>query len=226
MSYMWDEFNIKTFPAETAVFRNGVFCPELSTIVGCDINRKYARPVHIIYVGEIAGNCRLDVNINVDNQNVFIDVRIKNKLPAFFNIFIKNAGKNSECRGHILMENYNDLKYECMATHVGDDTTILVKNKLVAGRNTKSKLSAVAIIEKNSKNAISDIGFSAMADKTARIEFTPAQRILSIPNSAEHSASIYRPSSPQIQYLRMAGLSGAEVDTALGAAFMNDFSLF
>ena len=148
---MWDEFNIKTFPAETAVFRNGVFCPELSTIVGCDINRKYARPVHIIYVGEIAGNCRLDVNINVDNQNVFIDVRVKNKLPAFFNIFIKNAGKNSECRGHILMENYNDLKYECMATHVGDDTTILVKNKLVAGRNTKSKLSAVAIIEKNSK---------------------------------------------------------------------------
>ena len=96
----------------------------------------------------------------------------------------------------------------------------------VAGRNTKSKLSAVAIIEKNSKNAISDIGFSAMADKTARIEFTPAQRILSIPNSAEHSASIYRPSSPQIQYLRMSGLSGAEVDTALGAAFMNDFSLF
>ena len=226
MSYMWNEFNIKTFDAETVVYRDGVFCPELSTIVGTDFRQNFPRPIHIIYVGEIAGNCRMDVNIFVQNQPVFLSARIKNKKPAFFNIFIKNAGKNSECRGHILMENYNDLKYECTATHVGDDTTILVKNKLVAGRNTKSKLSAVAIIEKNSKNAISDIGFSAMADKTARIEFTPAQRILSIPNSAEHSASIYRPSSPQIQYLRMAGLSGAEVDTALGAAFMNDFSLF
>ena len=30
MSYLWQEFNIKTFPAETLVFRNGLFCEELS----------------------------------------------------------------------------------------------------------------------------------------------------------------------------------------------------
>ena len=57
MSYMWNEFNIKTFDAETVVYRNGVFCPELSTIVGTDFYEKYNRPIHIIYVGEISGDC-------------------------------------------------------------------------------------------------------------------------------------------------------------------------
>ena len=32
MSYIWNEFNIKTFPAETIVFRNGEYCSELSTL--------------------------------------------------------------------------------------------------------------------------------------------------------------------------------------------------
>ena len=30
MSYLWQEFNIKTFEAETLVFRDGVFCEDLS----------------------------------------------------------------------------------------------------------------------------------------------------------------------------------------------------
>ena len=30
MSYLWQEFNIKTFPAETLVFRDGVFYEDLS----------------------------------------------------------------------------------------------------------------------------------------------------------------------------------------------------
>ena len=98
---MWDEFNIKTFDAETVVYRNGVYCPELSTIVGTDFDKKYDRPIHIIYVGEITGNCRMDINIFVENQPVFLSAKIKNKKPAFLNIFIKNAGKNSEFRGHI-----------------------------------------------------------------------------------------------------------------------------
>ena len=65
-----------------------------------------------------------------------------------------------------------------------------------------------------------------MADKSARIEISPAQRISSVPDAADHSASIYQPTAPQIEYLRGAGLSGAEVDTALREAFMNDFNLF
>ena len=67
---MWDEFNIKTFPAETIVFRDGVFCPDLSTLESTNVDKKYDLPVHIIYIGEIAGKCRLEINIGAENQSV------------------------------------------------------------------------------------------------------------------------------------------------------------
>lgn len=226
MSYMWDEFNIKTFPAETIVYRDGVFCPDLSTIENVEFNKKYDKPVHIIYVGEIKDNCNLDINISVDNQPIFLSVNVKNKKPAFLNIFIKNAGKKSNFRGHVMLQNYDNLKFNCTAEHTAPDSTILVKTKLLAHKNTISKLSGTAIIDKNCTNVNSDISFSALADKNARIEFIPAQRIHAIPNAADHSASIYQPSAPQIEYLREAGLTGAEVDNALKEAFLNDFSLF
>lgn len=226
MSYLWNEFNIKTFDAETVVYRDGVFCPELSTIVGTDFREKYDRPIHIIYVGNIAGNCRLDLNIFVENQPVFLSARIKNKKPAFFNIFIKNAGKNSEFRGHVMIHNENNLGFECRAIHAAENTTVLVDTKLVAERNSISKLSGIAEIEKNCVDVNSNIAFSALADKSARIEFMPAQRICAVPASADHSASIYHPTAPQIEYLRGAGLAGNEVNDALREAFMNDFSLF
>ena len=226
MSYLWNEFNIKTFDAETVVYRDGIFCPELSTIVGTDFREKYDRPIHIIYVGNIAGNCRLDLNIFVENQPVFLSARIKNKKPAFFNIFIKNAGKNSEFRGHVMIHNENNLGFECRAIHAAENTTVLVDTKLVAERNSISKLSGIAEIEKNCVDVNSNIAFSALADKNARIEFMPAQRICAVPTSADHSASIYHPTAPQIEYLRGAGLAGNEVNDALREAFMNDFSLF
>ena len=226
MSYMWDEFNIKTFPAETIVYRDGVFCPDLSTIENVEFNKKYDKPVHIIYVGEIKDNCNLDINISVDNQPIFLSVNVKNKKPAFLNIFIKNAGKKSDFRGHVMLQNYDNLKFNCTAEHTAPDSTILIKTKLLAYKNTISKLSGTAIIDKNCTNVNSDIAFSALADKNARIEFMPAQRIYAVPNAADHSASIYQPSAPQIEYLREAGLTGAEVDNALKEAFLNDFSLF
>ena len=226
MSYMWDEFNIKTFPAETIVYRDGVFCPDLSTIENVEFNKKYDKPVHIIYVGEIKDNCNLDINISVDNQPIFLSVNVKNKKPAFLNIFIKNAGKKSDFRGHVMLQNYDNLKFNCTAEHTAPDSTILIKTKLLAYKNTISKLSGTAIIDKNCTNVNSDISFSALADKNARIEFIPAQRIHAIPNAADHSASIYQPSASQIEYLREAGLTGAEVDNALKEAFLNDFSLF
>lgn len=219
---MWNEFNIKTMPAETIVFRDGAFCADLSTLPDCNIDKTYELPVHVIYVGEIAGKCRLDLNISADNQSVILDVRVKNNLPAFFDIFIKNTGKNSEIRGGVLLENSGDLTYNITGQHAADDTTICVKTKLVAEKNTKSKLSGTAEIEKDTKNAISDIAFAALADKTARIEFVPAQRISSVPKSADHSAAIFRPTDFQIEYLREAGLSGAEVIAATREAFMND----
>lgn len=223
---MWNEFNIKTFPAETLVYRNGLFCQDLSTLSTTEFNKKYDKPVHIIYVGEISGDNKLDININVENQPVFLSVKIKNKKPAFLNIFIKNAGKKSDFRAHIMLENSNNLKFNCIAEHNAPDTTILIKTKLLADKNTISKLTGTAIIGKNCKDVNSDISFSALADKTARIEFIPAQKISAVPNSAEHSAAIYQPSALQIQYLRETGLSGAEVEDTLREAFINDFSLF
>ena len=79
MSYMWNEFNIKTFPAETIVYRDGKYCPDLSTIKSGQIDKKYDLPVHIIYVGEIIDKNDLFIDINVENQPVFLSVDIKNK---------------------------------------------------------------------------------------------------------------------------------------------------
>ena len=226
MSYMWDEFNIKTWDAETVVFRDGVFCPDLSTLNSTDITKKYNRDVHIIYVGEIAGNYRININILTENQPVFLTAKIKNKKPAFFNIFVKNAGKNSEFRGHVMLENFSNLETDFVMQHSASDTVALLHTKILAEKNTLSKLSGVAIIDANTKNTTSDINFSALADKTARIEFTPAQRISAVPNDAGHSASLYRPGTPQIEYLRGAGLARDEIRDALREAFLNDYSLF
>ena len=226
MSYMWENFNIKPFAAETIVYRDGEYCPELSTISDGPINKNYDLPVHIIYVGEIVGENTLNIDINVPNQVVYLSVNIKNKNPAFFNIFIKNTGKNSEFRGHVLLDNYDNLKYQCIAQHLSANTGIFLQNHLIANKNSISKLSGIALIEKNCPECKSDINFSTIADKTSKIEFFPAQRISSIPESAGHSASIYTPKPIQIQYLRESGLGQNEINNVMREAFINDFSLF
>lgn len=226
MSYMWENFNIKPFPAETIVYRNGVFCPELSTIETEQLKKQYYLPVHIIYVGEIDGEKHLDINMDIPNQKVYLSVNIKNKKPAFLKIFIKNTGENSELRGHILLDNYDKLTYECAAKHQSKNTCILLQHKLIANKNSHSKLSGVAIIDKNCPDCNSDIDFSAIAAKDAKIEFLPAQRISSVPKRADHGASIYSPKPVQIEYLRGAGLSTTEINAVMREAFKNDFSLF
>ena len=226
MSYMWNEFNIKTFPAETIVYRDGEYCPDLSTIKAGQIDKKYDLPVHIIYVGEISETKELNIEINVENQPVFLSVDIKNKKPAFLNIFIKNTGKNSELRGHVFVENYDRLELDINAGHLCENTGILMHTKLIAHKNTYSKLTGNAKIAGNCRECTSDIGFCAIADDTAKIEFLPAQFIKSEPKSAEHSASIYRQTPAQIQFLRMAGLSTAEIRDVAFESFKKDFSLF
>ena len=220
MSYMWNEFNIKTFPAETIVFRDGVYCPDLSTLPDAPINTKYDLPVHIIYVGEIVGDNKLDVSVGIENQDVIISTNINVKKPAVFNIFIKNAGKNSKISGKVLINNESELIYDCQAHHLYENTAILIKNKLLAGKSSNSKLSGIAIIDKDCPGCESDIAFVAMAEVGAKIDFMPGQRIKSEPVRADHSASIYKPTDAQVFYLRGAGLSGAEVDIALKEAFL------
>ena len=77
MSYLWQEFNIKTFPAETLVFRNGIFCPDLSEYesVKYDENKNLIKtikksklPVHIIYIGEISGKIDINIDINIEKS--------------------------------------------------------------------------------------------------------------------------------------------------------------
>ena len=222
MSYMWNEFNIKTIPAETIVFRDGVYCGELSTLKNAPINTKYDLPVHIIYVGEIAGENRLDVLVGADNQDVIISANIKIKKPAFLNIFIKNAGKNSKISGTVLLDNESDLTYNCDARHLYKNTAILIKNKVLAGKNSNSKLSGLATIDAGCEGCESDVAFVAMAEVGAKIDFMPGQRIKSEPARADHSAAIYKPTDAQVFYLRGAGLSGVEVDTALKEAFLSE----
>ena len=222
MSYIWNEFNIKTFRAETIVFRDGEYCPELSTLDNTPINTKYDLPVHIIYVGEIYGDKKLDISVGAENQEVILSVNLKIKKPAFLNIFIKNAGKNSKISGTVLLDNESELSYNCQARHFYENTAILIKNKVLAGKNSYSKLSGMAIIDKDCGGCESDIAFVAMTDVGAKIDFMPGQRIKSEPVRADHSASIYKPTDAQVFFLRGAGLSGAEVDTALKEAFLSE----
>ncbi len=219
---MWNEFNIKTFPAETIVYRDGVYCPDLSTLENIPVNTNYDLPVHIIYVGEIAGKNTLNVAVGTENQDVIISINVKIKKPAFLNIFIKNAGKNSKISGTVLLQNDSDLEYNCDAQHLYKNTAILIKNKVLAGKNSNSKLSGMATIKKDCDDCESDIAFVAMVEQGAKIDFMPGQRIKSEPIRADHSAAIYKPTDAQIFYLRGAGLSGMEVDTALKEAFLSE----
>lgn len=226
MSYLWNEFNIKTIPAETLVYCNGLFREDLSTINDCNISKNYDLPVHIIYVGQIDRENTLNININVENQPVFLSVNVENKNPAFLNIFIKNTGKNSELRGHIMLKNSKDLVFKCEAEHLASNTGILLQTKIIGLKNSFSKLSATAIVNKNCENIKSDIRFAALIDKTARLKFAPRQKIQSLPDSAEHSAYMFHPNDFQINYLRNAGLSTNEIQDITTEAFMNDFNLF
>ena len=219
---MWNEFNIKTFPAETIVFRDGQYCPELSTLENKLIDKKFDLPVHIIFVGEINDNNTLNIELGADEQEVILTAKILNKKPAFLNIFIKNAGKNSKITGNIFIENLSELTYKCDTYHLSKNTDIFIKNKVWAGKNSKSVLSGTAQINKNCENCGSNLSFTAMCEQGAKIDFMPAQKISSIPKQADHSASLYEPTDAQILYLRQAGLGILEIKDVTKEAFLNE----
>lgn len=225
---MWNNFNIKTFPAETIVYRDGYYDSELSTLPEPGvISNKYDLPIHIIYTGEIERENILDINLISENQPVFLTVNVKNKIPAFLNIFIKNAGKNSEIRGHILLKNSSDLVVKIITEHNAPDTGILLQTKIIGEKNSYSKISGTAIINKDCQKTRSDLRFSGYGvDKSAKIHFIPSQRIQSVPDVAEHSAYLFNIKESQENYLRSAGLSGAEVKDIMLEAFEHDFNLF
>jgi Fe-S cluster assembly scaffold protein SufB len=61
-----------------------------------------------------------------------------------------------------------------------------------------------------------------MADQDAKITMMPTQYINSVPQTASHSASIYKPNDNQIYYLRTSGLSGDEIKKVLEDAFLEE----
>ncbi|MFQ6760216.1 MAG: SufD family Fe-S cluster assembly protein [Alphaproteobacteria bacterium] len=224
MSYIWQDFNIKTMPAETIVFRDGVFCPELSTLDSPEISKNYDLPVHIIYVGKLSDKNNLDINIpeNVKNQTVFLSVRVTVDYGAEFLITIKNSGVESELRGFVTIQNRGRVKFNVDAHHLAVNTGIFVKTRLVAYKNSTSEINGTAHIYKYCENARSDIQMSAIAEKSAKIIFRPAQKISSIPESAAHGANIAHYTAPQIEYLHQSGLNDTDIDKVLKEAFLND----
>ena len=224
MSYIWQDFNIKTMPAETIVFRDGVFCPELSTLSLPEISKNYDLPVHIIYVGELVGKNNLDINIheNVKNQAIFLSARVTVNSIADFSILVKNSGVGSELRGFVVIQNHGNVKFNADAHHLAVNTGIFIKSRLVAYKNSTSEINGTAHIYKYCENARSDIQMSAIAEKGAKIIFRPAQKISSVPESAAHSANIAHYTAPQIEYLHQSGLNDADIDNVLKEAFVND----
>ena len=226
MSYMWDDFNIKTFQAETIVYRDGEYCPELSTLKNDIITKTYDLPVHIIYVGNIAGDKTLNIHLGADNQNVFVSIDVDVDNSANLNIDIKNAGNNSQVRAHVMLKNSGCLNFDVKARHLLKNTGILLHTKLLANADSFSKLAGVAIIDKDCPDCVSDIAFAALVERGAKLQFMPGQRISSEPDCADHSAGIYRPTDAQIQYLNEAGLDNDAANIVMKDAFLNSFDLF
>lgn len=231
MSYLWQEFNIKTFPAETLVFRNGIFCPDLSEYesVKYDENKNLIKtikksklPVHIIYIGEISGKIDINIDINIEKSRFFMTAKISNKKPAFLNIFIKNTGKNSFFDGKIIAKNTGILEINEISEHISSNTGIFLKNRVVAYKNSETVLKGYTKIKKDAVDCDSDISFSVLADKKAKITMVPTQYINSVPKSASHSASLYKPTENQINYLRTSGLSEKEINYILEQAFTEE----
>lgn len=231
MSYLCEEFNIKTFPSETLVFPKGVFSKKLSTYKHYDfdeesktltINKKSKLPIHIMYFGEISGNKVLNIDINSINTKVIMTLKTKNKKPAFFNINIKNTGKNSVFDSQIICKNENSLNIAIKAIHCKQNTGIFVKTRVLATKNTITNLQGSAFINKNIEECDSDISFSVMADETAKITMIPNQFIKSVPNMASHSAALYRNKENQINYLKTSGLSDKEVKCLLEEIFLSE----
>ena len=227
MSYIWQDFNIKTFPAETVVFRDGVFCPELSTLSSPVIDKNYDLPVHFIYVGEITGKNSLDIiiNENVKNQKIFLSAKIKVKKMASLDIIIKNSGLGSDLNGFFIIENHSDIKFDLDAYHLCRNTGISVQTRLLAYPDSVSKITGTAHIYKYCENCRSDINFSALADKNSKITFLPQQRISAIPEDASHSANIAHYNQPQIEFLHQSGLTDTEIKKVLREAFENSIDL-
>lgn len=218
MTYAFDDFkNIRTFPANTRVYRDGVFAPEISSPdEGADL------PLHIIHIGNITGMANWFIDIN-DPVNVFLTARIETSGATKLRIEINPNLENIGFDGKLIIRNTGGLDLEIIANNNRNDTKIRAETKLFAAAGSENHLVGLSNIPSDITGAETDISFRSLCDRHVKlIEMSPAQRIASVPKSAEHSASIYRPAPSQIKYLETAGLSDADAADLLGHAFMEE----
>jgi len=233
MDFLWEQFNIKTFPSRAVVFCDGEFRCDLSDESAATIKTENDtieiiandgdEPVHIICVGELSGAKKIIIKScpTGGNSNIYFSLKAKNEKPAFLSIFVENTGKNTEIHGDIVLQNYDNLRVEIVGDHLVADTGIFIKTRVLAHEKTTSELIANANIVAGAPDCNNDISFSVMAAPDAKIKMIPAQKLHSVPTSAEHAAAIYRGTDAQIEYLSAAGLSAEQISDILEEAFLN-----
>ncbi len=232
MKKIFSKFNISKFLSYEIIFKDNKLLSNIKDNIieikntNIDINKKITLPIHIIYIGDILKDNNINININIDNQEVFLTLKLINKLKNNLNININNNGKNSKFKGKIIIKNESilDIKENC--NHLNKNTEIILYTRIINLKNSNSRISAVANIEKNLKECISDINFSAIAEINSKIDFLPVQYIKSIPISADHSASLYKENQKQIEYLKNSGLNKNKINKILKEAFIKDIEIF
>ncbi|MDR2268951.1 MAG: SufD family Fe-S cluster assembly protein [Rickettsiales bacterium] len=218
MAHPHDYFkNIRMPLAETRVYKDGIFMPDLSSISE-DTNL----PLHIIHTGKITGvqNWAIDMN---ERRDVFLTARIETSGASKIKIEINANLENVGFDGKLIIKNSGRLDLEIIGNNNCNDTKIKCLTKLLAGADSENILTGLAVVPPNIAGAKTDISFSALCDPRAKLlQMSPTQRISSVPLAAEHSASIYRPAPPQIRYLETAGLSAVESAELLKRVFMEE----
>ena len=207
MKKIFSKFNISKFLSYEIIFKDSKLLSNIKDNIieikntNIDINKKITLPIHIIYIGDILKDNNLNININ-------------------------NNGKNSKFKGKIIIKNESilDIKENC--NHLNKNTEIILYTRIINLKNSNSRISAVANIEKNLKECISDINFSAIADINSKIDFLPVQYIKSIPISADHSASLYKENQKQTEYLKNSGLNKNRINKILKESFIKDIEIF
>jgi Fe-S cluster assembly scaffold protein SufB len=217
MAYLFDEFkNIRTFPARTRVYRDGVLVPELSSDEDSNL------PLHIIHIGNITGVQNWFVDMN-DSEKVFFTARVAATGATNIRMEINANLPGLEFDGKIIIKNSGSLDLSASGNNNRDSTKIKLLTKLFAAAGSENRLTGVANVPAETSDIETDISFAALLeDGVKTLVISPAQRISGVPKGAGHSASIYNPAPAQIQYLSAAGLSPAESAELLNRAFMEE----
>jgi hypothetical protein len=215
MNYLWNEFDIPTFPSKTLVFLDGVFRADLSTSESLEIKAD-ALPTHII----IKGGNRLPHEIVLDAGAVVYMTALINGGDNKVNIVAKGAG--ARFLAGIYIENDLFAKIDITANHLANDTEISADTRIFANKNSDTSAGVCANIGSNLIGVKNSLNFQVLADKNIKnLKITPNQFINSEKINASHGASMDTGSPEAIRFLEESGLNSDEVNTALIEAFRN-----